>query len=214
MKDLIIRNETENDYAIVEQMTRDAFWNLYVPGGDEHYLVHILRPHEDFIPELDLVAESDGQIVGNVMYTRCTLTNEDKEEKSILTFGPLCVHPEYQRRGIGKKLLEYSFTKAIEMGFDAIVIFGVPGNYVSRGFKCCQRYNVCLEDDVFPTAMLVKELKPGIFDGRRWYYHGSPAYEFDSADVQEYDKLFEPKEKKYQPSQEEFYIYSHSVVKG
>jgi len=212
MKDLIIRNETADDYAAVERMTRDAFWNLYIPGGQEHYLAHILRGHEDFIPELDLVAELNGQIVGNVMYTRCTLVNEDKKERSVLTFGPLCVHPDHQRKGIGKALLEHSFARAVEMGFDAIVIFGVPGNYVSRGFKCCQKFNICLDGDVFPTAMMVKELIPGVFDGSRWYYHGSSAYEFDDADVLEFDKQFPAKEEKYQPSQDEFYIYSHSTV--
>lgn len=44
---LIIRNETEQDYTIVENITREAFWNLHVPGCDEHYVAHVLRKHED-----------------------------------------------------------------------------------------------------------------------------------------------------------------------
>ena len=213
MEELIIRNETENDHAFVERITRDAFWNLNVPGCDEHYLVHIMRGHEDFIPELDLVAELDGQIVGNVMYTKSKLIDESGKEKNILTFGPISILPKYQRRGIGRKLLEYSFAKALETGYDAIVIFGNPDNYVSRGFKSCKKYNVCLENDVFPAAMLVKELRPDVFDGRKWYYHESPVYNLDSSEVQEFDKQFEVREKKFQPSQEEFYIHSHSVIR-
>ena len=99
------------------------------------------------------------------------------------------------------------------VGYDTIVIFGNPGNYVSRGFKSCKKYNVCLEGDVFPCAMLVKELKDGAMDGRRWYYHESPAYEFDGEAAEEFDRQFEPKKKEWKPTQEEFYIYSHSSIR-
>ena len=213
VKNLIIRNETQADYKNVEIMIRDAFWNLYEPGADEHYIAHIVRKHEDFIPKLDLVAEYEGQIVGHVMYTKAGLVDENGNRKEILSFGPLSVHKQYQRIKIGKALLEKSFELAIELGYDAIVIFGHPGNYVSRGFRSCKRYNVCLEDHTYPTAMLVKELIPGVFDGKKWIYQESPAYQFESADAENYDKSFEPKEKLYQASQEEFYIYSSSRIR-
>ena len=58
-----IRNETPADYRAVEELTRLAFWNVNMPGCDEHYLVHIMRSHPDFIPELDFVIEEDGKIV-------------------------------------------------------------------------------------------------------------------------------------------------------
>lgn len=212
MKNLIIRNEEEKDYVIVEEMTREAFWNLYVPGCDEHYLVHTMRGHEDFIPELDFVAESDEKIIGNIMYTKAKLIDEAGGEKPILTFGPLSVLPEYQRKGIGKELLRFSFEKALEMGYDAIVIFGSPGNYVSGGFKSCKKFNICMEGGIFPSAMLVKELKPDVFDGKRWYYQDSPVYHFEQDQVEEFDKHFPTKEKAYQPSQEEFFIHSHSTL--
>ena len=213
MSTLIIRNEIENDYRAVETATRNAFWNLNVPGCDEHYLAHIMREHEDFIPELDFVVELDGQIVGNVMYTKSKLIDEVGNEKQILTFGPISVDPNYQRRGYSKKLLEHSFAKALELGYDVIVIFGNPDNYVSRGFKSCKKYNICLENDVFPTAMLVKELKSGALDGRKWIFVESSVYNINCNEAQKFDELFEFKEKKYQPSQEEFYIHSHSVIR-
>ena len=213
MKELVIRNETESDYAITEHITREAFWNIYAPGCDEHYLVHIMREHEDFIPELDLIAELDGQVVGNIMYTKSKLTDEAGNEKNTLTFGPISILPEFQRSGIGKRLLEDSFDKALELGYDTIVIYGNPCNYVSRGFKSCKKFNVCIENEMFPTALLVKELNPNVLDGRRWHFSDSPVYNVDSAKAQEFDKQFETKEKKYQPSQEEFYINSHSVIR-
>lgn len=209
---ITIRNEKEADYRVVEEITRRAFWNLYAPGCSEHYLVHAMRSHKDFLPELDFVIEVDGQIIGNIMYTKAKLVDEAGEEKEILTFGPVCILPEYQRKGYGKKLMEYSFEKAAALGYDVIVIFGHPGNYVGVGFKSCKKYNVCLENGIYPTAMLVKEVKPGALDGRKWVYYSSPVYEIDEKEAERFDEGFEPWEKKYQPSQEEFYIYSHSIV--
>ncbi len=212
--DCIIRLETENDYFEVENLAREAFWNLSVPGCHEHYFVHILRKHEDFIPELDYVLELDGKILASIMYTKAMLKDENGNEKNILTMGPICVHPDYQRKGYGKVLLEYTFEKAAELGYDTIVNFGNPDNYVARGYKSCKKYNVCFEGDVFPAALLVKELKEGVLDGRKWFYHASPAESLcdDTDAVEAFDALFPPKEKKWQPSQEEFYIHSHSVI--
>ncbi|HRC81806.1 MAG TPA: N-acetyltransferase [Sedimentibacter sp.] len=211
-KSIVIRREEEKDYKRVEEITRKAFWNLYVPGCEEHYLVHIMRFHEDFIPELDLVIEVEGQIIGNIMYTKAKLIDEKREEKNILTFGPVCILPEYQRKGYGKRLLEYSFEKASELGYDVIVIFGNPGNYVSSGFKSCKQFNVCLENGTYPSAMLVKELKPHTLDGRRWVYYQSPVYEIDKEEALLFDQGLEPMEKKSLPCQEEFYIMSNSII--
>lgn len=210
---ITIRNETEADYRRVEEITRKAFWNLYIPGCAEHYLVHVMRSHEDFLPELDFVIEVDNQVVGNIMYTQAKLIHESGEEKEILTFGPVCILPEYQRQGYGKKLMEHSFERAAALGYEVIVIFGNPNNYVGRGFKSCKKYNICLENGTFPTAMMVKELQPDILDGRKWVYRQSSVMEIDEQEAQRFDEeLEEILEKKYQPSQEEFYIHSHSVI--
>ena len=207
-----IRNEKETDYKTVEEITRKAFYNLYVPGCVEHYLVHIMRQHADFLPELDFVLELDGQIIGNIMYTKARLVDEYGEEKQILTFGPLCILPEYQRMGYGKMLLEHSFQQAELLGYDGIVIFGNPGNYVSRGFQSCKKYNISLENKVFPAAMMAKELKPGALKGRTWTYYDSPVMHFNEEDAKRFDDTLEKMEKKHQPSQEEFYILSHSLI--
>ncbi len=76
MDNVIIRLETKNDYRAVENLTREAFWNVYKPGADEHYFVHTMRTHPDFIPELAFVLELDGEIVGNIMYTKAWLEDE------------------------------------------------------------------------------------------------------------------------------------------
>ena len=214
MEKIMIRRERSEDYRAVEELHRRAFWNLNVPGCDEHYLAHVLREHADFIPELDLVAELEGRVVANVMYTKSRLVDGAGNEQEILTFGPIGVAPEFQRRGIGKALLEETFIRARQMGFKAIVIFGDPGNYVSIGFRSGMRSNVCLPGDVFPMALLVKELEPGFLDGRRYYFHESTAFEIEKEEAEAFDREFEPMERKVLPSQEVFFIHSHSVMRG
>ncbi len=210
---LTIRNETEADRDSVEEMTRQAFYNLYIPGCTEHYLVHTMRSHEDFIPELDFVLEEDGKMAGNIMYTKAWLTDEAGEEKEILTFGPLTVAPACQRKGYGKKLMAHSFEKAKELGYDVVVIFGNPNNYVTSGFISCKKRNISLEGGVYPAAMMVRELCPGALDGRKWTYRESTALQIDEAQAQRFDDGLAKMEKKHTPSQEEFYIHFHSVLR-
>lgn len=209
---VLIRNERQTDYARVEEITRKAFYNLYVPGCVEHYLVHIMRNHRDFVPELDFVIELQHNVIGNVMYTKAKLVDENGEEKEILTFGPVCILPEYQRKGYGKMLLEHSFEQAIKMGYDVIVILGSPSNYVSLGFQSCKKYQVCDSNGKYPTAMMVKELKKGTLGNKRWFYHDSEVMNVEQEQAQQFDKNFEKMEQTYQYSQEEFYIMSHSYI--
>ena len=207
-----IRNEQTADRARVETLTREAFYNLYVPGCVEHYLVHIMREHADFIPELDFVVERDGEVIGNIMYTRARLVDEAGGEKSVLTFGPVCIAPAYQRQGYGRQLIEHSFARAVELGYDTVVIFGSPANYVGRGFQSCRRFGVRAANGTYPAAMLVKELIPHRLDGRQWTYFESPVMEIDEEAARRYDDALPPMERRQQPSQEEFYILSNSFV--
>ena len=56
-KDLIIRVERQSDYKEVEDLVREAFWNVYRPGCTEHYVLRCYRDNPAFIPELDFVME-------------------------------------------------------------------------------------------------------------------------------------------------------------
>lgn len=209
---LQIRNEEERDYKAVEDLTRRAFYNVHRPGCTEHYLVHIMRQHRDFLSELDFVMELDGRVMGSIMYTRAALVDESGGEKEILTFGPVSIAPEYQRQGFGKRLMEHSFARALELGYEAVVIFGSPANYVSRGFQSCRKLRVCVEGGKYPAAMLVKELRPGALEGKAWVYHESPVMEIREEDALAFDDALEKLEKKHLPSQEEFYIMSHAFL--
>ena len=215
MENLIIRLETEKDYRDVEELTREAFWNVYIPGAHEHYFVHMMRSHPDFIPELAFVLELDGEIIGNVMFTKAWLEDERCKKHEIVSMGPLSISPKYQRQRLGKILIEHAFEAARKMGYKVNVNFGNPGNYVSRGFVSCKRKNVSfIAENNFPTALLVAELTPGALDGQSWLYIPSSAADCcdDTAAVEAFDATFPKKEKLWTPSQEEFYIYKHSSV--
>ncbi len=211
--DIIIRNETENDYRTVEEVTREAFWNLYFPGCQEHYLVHKMRDHADFLKELDFVAELNGKIVGNIMYTKSWLIDETGREMEILCFGPLCVLPEVQRKGIGSALITHTKDLAIKQGMKAIVIFGDPHNYCKHGFKSSKDLNISDMNGDYPSGMLALELEAGALAGHTWKYRYSTVYEMDEKEVDEFDKGFVKKEKGYQYSQEIFSIAIRSVVR-
>ena len=209
---MIIRNETPKDYRVVEEMIKKTFWNLSVPGCSEHYFAHKVRENADYIPEIDFVMEEDGRIMGHILYVKAKLLATDGTEKEILSFGPFTIHPDYQRKGYGRKLLNHSLDAAKKMGYDAVAIYGNPENYACYGFRNCKRYNVCIEDNIYPVALMVKELEENALSGKSWKYIESPAHQLDESGFEEYDSTFEQMEKQYSYTQELFYIYSRSNV--
>ena len=108
--------------------------------------------------------------------------------------------------------MKHSFEQAASLGYDVIVIFGSPANYVSSGFKSCKKYNICLEGEKYPAAMMVKELVPAVLDGRTWFYYDSPVMAISEEEARQYDDTLEKMEKKYLPSQDEFYIMSNAFL--
>lgn len=110
--DLLIRRETPEDYHQTEMLVREAFWNVYHPGCNEHYILHCYRSKKDFIPELDLVLEKDGQLIGQIMYVHSEIKTDKGVMIPIVTFGPLSIHPNFSRRGYGKYLLDNSIKKS------------------------------------------------------------------------------------------------------
>lgn len=211
--DVIIRNEKAEDFDQVENLTREAFWNLYVPGCNEHYLVHIMRNHPDFIKKLDFVAEYNGEIIGNIMYTKAWLYSEDGIKIEIASFGPISVLPKYQRKGVGSALIRHTIDIAKNDGINVIVIFGDPCNYCKHGFKSSKDFNISDMNGEYPYSMLALELKEGTVKGHNWKYKYSSVLEINEINAEKYDKKFEHKEKGYNPSQEIFSIAIRSYVK-
>ena len=70
IENIIIRNERKEDYRKVENLTREAFWNVYRPGCTEHYVLRCYRGDPAFVPELDFVMELNGELIGQIIYVR------------------------------------------------------------------------------------------------------------------------------------------------
>lgn len=204
MTDIVIRLEEKKDHRAVEEIAREAFWNLHVPGCGEHLLAHRLRKHPVFIPALDYVAERDGWIVGNIMYCRAVIRDDSGNDTEVITFGPLSVLPECQRQGIGSALIRHSLAKAETLGYGSVWIYGDPMYYHRFGFKPGKEYGVRTEDGAFMDVLMGLELVKGALAGIAGRFIEGEAYHIDEAELMEFDKTFPHKEKAVTESQKRF----------
>lgn len=203
-KEYIIRFETKEDYREVENLTREAFWNVYRPGCMEHYVLHCYRDDAAFVPELDLVMEVDGKIIGHVMYAHSAIKADNGSMIPIMTFGPISIAPEYKRQGYGKILLDYSMEQAEKLGAGALAITGNIDFYGKSGFVPAKTVGIRYEDDPDADYFLIKELKPGFLDGISGLYKDPEGYficEKDPDGFEEFEASFPPKEKQKLPGQ-------------
>lgn len=205
---IVIRHESENEYKLVEGITRDAFWNLYFPGCDEHFVVKKIRDHKDFIPELSFVIELDGRLVGSIFYTHSKVVSADGTEYKTISFGPVCIHPDVHRIGLGRKLITYSIEEAKRLGYSAIMILGYPFHYQTYGFLGAKKYNVSMMDGKYYVGLMMLPLYEGALDGISGKAVFSDVFEVDKDELEEYDKTFLPKEKAVKESQKLFETYS------
>lgn len=198
-----IRRETPQDYREVENLTREAFWNVYRPGCMEHFVLHILRSDPAFVPELDYVLEEDGKILAHIAYAQGRLQGEGGTENMLL-FGPVSVLPEIQGRGYGARLIEFTLEKAREMGYPAVVITGSPEYYSRFGFESASRHGIFYEgvdpSQEFPFFM-VKFLQKGAAGRVKGVYSDPPCYFVEEARVEEFDRSFPPRKKERRPGQ-------------
>lgn len=202
--DYIIRLENNNEHREVENLVRESFWNVYRPGCTEHYVLHQLRNDPAFVHELDFVMEKDGKLIGQNMFMRAFITADDGRNIPIMTMGPICISPEFKRKGYGKKLLDYSLEKASELGAGALCFEGNIDFYGKSGFTFAHEFGIRyhgLPEGADDSFFLCKELKTGYLDGITGVYAPPQGYFVDEAETEEFDKLFPPKEKLKLPGQ-------------
>lgn len=153
--DYIIRLEETADHREVEELIREAFWNVYRPGCTEHYLMHKLRDDPAFVRELDLVMVRNGRIIGQNIFVRTVIIADDGRTIDVLTMGPICIAPELKRQGLGKKLLDRSLEMAKEMGFGAVLFEGNIAFYGKSGFDYPETFpsstTICPETRISPS---------------------------------------------------------------
>lgn len=203
---ITIRNENKQDYRKVEEVAREAFWNLYFPGCSEHMVIHNMRNHRDFIPELSFVIEVDGEIVGSIFYTHSKVVSSDGTQHKTITFGPVSILPSMHRKGLGRKLITHSIEEAKKLGYNAILTLGYPYHYEPYGFVGGKKYKISMPDGKYYKGLLVLPLYEGALDNISGYAVFSDALEPSEEEVEIFDKSFEPKEKGIQDSQKEYEI--------
>ena len=202
--DYIIRLERKEDHAKVENLVREAFWNVYRPGCLEHYVLHQMRDAEDFVPELNFVLEKDDEIIGQNVFVKAKITADDGREIPIMTMGPICIAPEYKRQGYGKILLDYSLEKAAEFGAGALCFEGNIDFYGKSGFTFASELGIRyhgLPEGEDASFFLCKELIPGYLDGITGEYATPQIYFVDEAEADVFDQRFPDKKKLKLPGQ-------------
>lgn len=205
MKDnIVIRSEEKGEYRKVENMVRESFWNVYRPGCMEHYVLHQLRKDAAFVPELDLVMEQNGELIGQNMFMRAWIAADDGREIPIMTMGPICIAPQWKRKGYGKILLDYSLEKAKEFGYRALCFEGNIDFYGKSGFREASEFGIRyhgLPEGEDASFFLFKELIPGYLEGITGEYTTPEGYFVDEKEAEEFDRQFPGKEKKKLPGQ-------------
>ncbi|WP_325192630.1 GNAT family N-acetyltransferase [Methanobrevibacter ruminantium] len=210
-----IRLEEEKDYLKVENLVRDAFWNVYRPGAYEHYIVHNLRDDSSFIKDLAYIIEENDEIIGHINYSngRLNLYKENRYGVDIkvsegsgkaTVLGPIAIDSEYQSNGYGSKLIRHTLKLAEDMNIPFIFVIGDEEYYSRFGFESASKYNIYLEEtdteDENPFFMIKilngneNTLKNRDYD--KGIFYNPEVFDVDEKRVDEFDENFEYKEKK------------------
>lgn len=126
----IIRSETPQDYQAVYQLVKAAFAEAEHSDHDEQNLVERLRKSSAYLPDLCLVAESNGQIAGYIMFSRVKVGDAEA-----IALAPLVVSPQMQKQGIGSALIRTAHQKAKEAGYSFSIVLGHPDYYSRFGYR-------------------------------------------------------------------------------
>ena len=120
-------------------------------------MVEALRKTVDYNSKLSLVAETKDTIVGHILFYPIKIKN--KKQWTVLSLAPMAVLPQYQKKGIGSKLIKRGIRLAEEHGYEAVIVVGHPKYYPRFGFKPASNWRIQLPFDVPNEAFLALELK-------------------------------------------------------
>lgn len=134
---LKIRKETKSDYDEVYNVVKTAFETAEHSDGNEQDLVVALRKSDNFIPDLSLVAIEYNKIVGYILFTKIKIGEYEE-----LALAPLGILPEYQKQGIGKKLIEKGHQIAKELGYHYSIVLGSETYYSKSGYSPAINYGI------------------------------------------------------------------------
>jgi predicted N-acetyltransferase YhbS len=146
-----IRQEQKSDHKKVYEINKQAF-----DQENESKLIEKIRVGEGFVPELSLVAELDGEIVGHILLSKIKIVGEAEYES--LALGPMAVVPKLQRQGIGGKLVNTGLEIAKKLGFESVIVVGHKDYYPKFGFEKASKWGIKCPFEVPDEAFMAIEL--------------------------------------------------------
>ena len=149
-----IRKEVPADYEMVYTIVKSAFESAEHSDGNEHNLVNDLRNGDALIPELSLIAEIDGIIVGHIMFTKAKVN-----EESLIVLAPLSVSPKFQNKGVGTALILEGHNLARTLGYTYSVVLGSDIYYSRIGYKSANEFGIKPPFDVPTEYFMAYRLK-------------------------------------------------------
>ncbi len=161
---IIIRQETPPDFSFVFALIKESFKNEPFSDFTEQFLVERLRKSAAFIPELSMVAELGGEIIGHIILTKIKIVNGSQSFDS-LALAPVSVKPDYQNKGIGGQLILQAHAKAIELGYKSVVLLGHQSYYPRFGYEKASKFGIKLPFDVPDENCMAIELLEGGLEG-------------------------------------------------
>ena len=159
-----IRQEKPSDYKTVFNLIEAAFKNEPYSDNKEQLLVEKLRGSDEFIPELSLVAELNGEIIGHILLTKIKIISENRSFES-LALAPVSVKPKYQKKGVGGQLIIESHKRADALGYRSIVLLGHENYYPKFGYELTSKYNIKIHFDAPDENCKFIELKKKVLQG-------------------------------------------------
>ena len=139
---MVIRQATQFEAPTITQLVQTAFQTAQVSDGKEQDFVLRLRDSGAYLPELELVAEKDGQLIGHIMLTKQLIQTKSGKWQEHILVAPLCVELEHRNQGIGEKLLKVGLEKAKLMGYTAAFLVGNPDYYCRFGFRQTTEFGI------------------------------------------------------------------------
>ncbi len=131
---------------------------------NESKLIEKIRKGENFVPELSLVAKIDDEIVGHILFSRIKIVGDSIFES--LALAPMAVIPEFQKQGIGTKLIKKGIEQAKELDFDSIVVLGHKEYYPKFGFIRASNWSIKCPFEVPDEAFMAIELTERAFEDK------------------------------------------------
>lgn len=162
---MTIRTERKADFTLLYDFVKTAFATAKVSDGTEQDFVNHLRAGAGYLPELALVAEEDGVIIGHIMLTKMQIDTTQGAHPALL-LAPLSVALAWRNKGVGSALVKEALRRAVLLGYEAVFLVGDPAYYSRFGFRPTTDFDIHDTGSIPSQFIQVCELVPDALSGK------------------------------------------------